>query len=341
MVKEKDKFLRVALVGAFCVVVLFAAGSIKFIADGETAADSVAANIAEIPVPTLTPQIVQEENVVERNLAEKKLVEKTGSVSPIVSPAATAKNVEFQNNLQWNFGAKTQRGWYLYISLIQNTIGTEAGAETPEFARAVAAWQQKEGIYPTGIVDSETLSQMIKFWQSRRLNSSAYAALEDLMSAPINDFYDPTREADLLKVERGTYRAYKRMVSAAANDLKLRVDKNGELFADERYLRIISAFRSREYQNKLRAASPHSGRAGLAVNSPHFTGRALDIYVGGEPTITKDFNRAAQVRTPVYRWLVKNASRFGFYPYFYEPWHWEYVPQNSGTSNTSPPLPQK
>jgi LAS superfamily LD-carboxypeptidase LdcB len=25
-----------------------------------------------------------------------------------------------------------------------------------------------------------------------------------------------------------------------------------------------------------------------------------------------------------YRWLVRNAERFGFCPYFYEPWHWEY-----------------
>jgi D-alanyl-D-alanine carboxypeptidase len=38
-----------------------------------------------------------------------------------------------------------------------------------------------------------------------------------------------------------------------------------------------------------------------------------------------DGNRLVQTRTPVYRWLVKNAQKFGFRPYFYEPWHWEYV----------------
>lgn len=74
----------------------------------------------------------------------------------------------------------------------------------------------------------------------------------------------------------------------------------------------------------LRERNPKSGRAGLAVNSPHFTGKALDLYVGGEPVSTDDRNRAVQTGTPVYRWLVKNAERFGFYPYFYEPWHWEY-----------------
>jgi len=40
---------------------------------------------------------------------------------------------------------------------------------------------------------------------------------------------------------------------------------------------------------------------------------------------TADANRAVQVQTRVYLWLVRNAERFGFRPYFYEPWHWEYV----------------
>jgi zinc D-Ala-D-Ala carboxypeptidase len=94
---------------------------------------------------------------------------------------------------------------------------------------------------------------------------------------------------------------------------------------DERYLKIISAFRPREYQEQLRQQSPSADRAALAVNSPHFTGRALDLYVGGEPVSTKDSNRMIQTRTPVYRWLVQNANKFGFKPYFYEPWHWEYT----------------
>ena len=44
-----------------------------------------------------------------------------------------------------------------------------------------------------------------------------------------------------------------------------------------------------------------------------------------EPVSTKDDNRAIQTQSKAYRWLVKNAGRFGFRPYFYEPWHWEYV----------------
>jgi D-alanyl-D-alanine carboxypeptidase len=42
---------------------------------------------------------------------------------------------------------------------------------------------------------------------------------------------------------------------------------------------------------------------------------------------TADANRAIQVATPAYGWLARNAHRFGFRPYFYEPWHWEYDPR--------------
>ena len=119
------------------------------------------------------------------------------------------------------------------------------------------------------------------------------------------------------------------MIAAAAKDLgnELKFTTTGELAEGEKFLRIVSAYRSPEYQAALRKKEPNAGRAALAKNSPHSTGQALDIYVGGEPVSTKDHNRLLQVQTPAYHWLVKNAHRFGFYPYFYEPWHWEYVPE--------------
>lgn len=151
---------------------------------------------------------------------------------------------------------------------------------------------------------------------------------DELLTAPATDFWDSARPDDLRRVEREAYAAYKKMVAAAVADksLNLKTDGQGNLAPEEKFLKIVSAHRSREHQERLRAASPNSGRAGLAVNSPHFSGRALDIYVGGEPVTTRDDNRALQVKTPAYRWLVKNAAKFGFKPYFYEPWHWEYAP---------------
>ncbi len=242
--------------------------------------------------------------------------------------AAAKQNAELKNSLRWNFGKKDQSGWSLYTYLIQHTIGTDKNADSEKFADAVAVWQRKNGLSANGIIDRETLAELVKFWQSRRPGKSENAPEDTLLSAPPDEFYDPTREVFLLKVERETYAAYKKMIAAAAKELNLKT-RNGKLAEEENFLKIVSAYRSREYQDSLRRQQPNAGRAGLAVNSPHFTGRALDIYVGGEPVTTKDANRAIQVETPAYKWLVKNAERFGFYPYFYEPWHWEYVPKNS------------
>ncbi len=248
----------------------------------------------------------------------------------VISKTAPLENTRLQYYLAWSFGGKSQRGWFLYSPLIQWTIGAGREADSPEFAGSLAAWQQQFGLPPSGTLDDKTLYKIIEFWQVRRLNNSDYPSPDRLLTAPATDFFDPIRDAELRQVERETYAAYKRMVAAAVKDktLNLKITTTGELATDEKFLKIVSAFRSREYQAKLRRESPNSGRAGLATNSPHFTGRALDLYVGGEPVTTKDENRAVQIQTPVYKWLVKNAERFGFIPYFYEPWHWEYIPEN-------------
>ena len=70
-------------------------------------------------------------------------------------------------------------------------------------------------------------------------------------------------------------------------------------------LKIVSASLA-ECQDELRRESPNSGSAGLAVNSPHFTGHALDLYVGGDPVDTRDSNRKVQVET---RFQVARAQR--------------------------------
>ena len=180
-----------------------------------------------------------------------------------------------------------------------------------------------------GVLNKKTLYSLIEFWQSRRIKRIVRAAENELISAPIVDFFDPTRSPDLLKVEKETYAAYKRMVKAAIADKQLNLKISGNMLAkDEKFLKIISSYRSPAYQAILREREPNASRAKIAFRSTHFTGRALDIYVGGEPVNTKDSNRVLQVQTLAYKWLVKNAGKFGFYPYFYEPWHWEYVPHN-------------
>jgi zinc D-Ala-D-Ala carboxypeptidase len=263
-----------------------------------------------------------------------RVVKKTASVTESGDghsrfSKAALQNAKLRNSLQWVFGGKTQGGWNIYAPLISHTIGTEGGSDSTEFAQALSKWQEKSGLIGTGVLDRETLESFTKYWQSRRLGRAGLSTEDSLTGAPIGEFYDPTRSPGLLQLEQETHAAYKRMVAAAAKDLRrqLKITGSGELAPNEKFLRIISAYRSPAYQEALRKKEPNAGRAAFAKNSPHSTGHALDIYVGGEPVKTEDNNRLMQVQTPAYKWLVKNAERFGFYPYFYEPWHWEYVPK--------------
>jgi hypothetical protein len=251
-------------------------------------------------------------------------------LTPSSLRAAAKRNALLRTELNWTLGGRPQRGWDLYTPLISSLLHTENDSVSAGFASALARWQATAGLRPSGVLDEESFYAMISYWQGRRLKDRSIAQPAQLLTAPILDFYDPTRAVELRQVEHQTYAAYKRMVAAAIADRSLGLAHNmkgtkGQLAPAEKYLKIISAFRSREYQEQLRREAPKSGSAGLAVNSPHFTGRALDLYVGGEPVDTNDSNRAVQVQTRVYRWLVRNAERFGFRPYFYEPWHWEYV----------------
>jgi D-alanyl-D-alanine carboxypeptidase len=240
---------------------------------------------------------------------------------------AANRNAGLRNSLAWSFGGKQQQGWSLYTPLIANLTGADANAAENEFAMRLSSWQRQNGIESNGVLDGDTWSRMIAAFQSQRMKNHSAPAPGELVTIPTSDCYDPARPEELRRAESETYAAYKRMIAAAAADpsLGLQVTGKDQLAAGEKFLKVVSAFRSPQYQDQLRKQSPNSGRAGLAVNSPHSTGRALDLYVGGDPVNTKDDNRALQTRTSAYRWLVKNAGRFGFRPYFYEPWHWEYV----------------
>jgi hypothetical protein len=269
----------------------------------------------------------QRARVAGPSVKQTAAVTKVKSNTTAFSPAA-AENAKLRSSLQWVFGGKMQTGWDIYVPLISHTIGTDAEPDTTDFASSLSKWQEESRLSPTGILDRETLESFTKFWQSRRLGRAGLSSSDSLLSAPITEFFDPTRSPDLLQLEQETYAAYKKMLAAAVQDLngELKLTKSGDLAPEEKFLRIVSAYRSPAYQAALRKREPNAGRAALAKNSPHSTGHALDIYVGGEPVRTLDSNRLIQVQTPAYKWLVKNAHRFGFYPYFYEPWHWEYVP---------------
>jgi uncharacterized protein YcbK (DUF882 family) len=260
-------------------------------------------------------------------LATERPAANPGSVAVSPFSDAVAQNSLLRNDLIWSFGKKEQHGWYLYDLLIGRMLNITPDATTSDFASAIATWQKQKGLTVTGVLDENAWMSFVYAWQADRLKDKTAATPDQLLVAPVSDFYDPARLEELRQVEKNTYAAYKQMLAAAIADpsLKLAHASATELAPEEKFFKIVSSFRSREYQEKLRRESPNAGSAGLAMNSPHFTGRALDLYVGGDPVDTKDANRAIQVNTPAYQWLVKNAERFGFRPYFYEPWHWEYV----------------
>lgn len=91
-------------------------------------------------------------------------------------------------------------------------------------------------------------------------------------------------------------------------------------------LGITSGYRSDAYQQKLwdaavkKYGSEAAARKWVAKpgGSAHRTGRALDIGVGG---------KAVKSGTAADKWLKANATKYGFYPYSAEAWHWEYNPK--------------
>ena len=113
--------------------------------------------------------------------------------------------------------------------------------------------------------------------------------------------------------------------------------------ADGVEVRLISAFRSFDYQTALIRRKLEAGRTlddVLSVNAPpgcseHHSGRAVDIGYPGCPALDEAFED-----TPAYTWLQRYAKDFGFtlsYPrgnrqgYRYEPWHWCFHHRSRGT----------
>ncbi len=99
-------------------------------------------------------------------------------------------------------------------------------------------------------------------------------------------------------------------------------------------LELVSGFRSVSYQSAIwerKLARGLSIEEIARVSAPpgrseHHSGRAVDLASGEGPVLEQSF-----ARTPAYRWLKRNASRFGFvesyprknpYGIIAEPWHW-------------------
>lgn len=236
-------------------------------------------------------------------------------------------NAEAAYAMPWTpFGA-AEWGWRPYLPLIQKELHTNCGAGTPIFASQLAGFQQTHGLAPTGLLDAATFQVFRGLWQERRPFVMARVGGLCPDPPPINQLgYLVAEEehADRLTrlLRRDVLDAYRRLAAAARAEVP-------EVAADPELLQIFSGFRDPEADAARCAQQGNCDGLRRAVCSPHRTGTAVDLYVGQAPGLgvdsTSPASREYLARTVTYRWLVENAGRFGFVPYVYEPWHWEYV----------------
>ena len=227
----------------------------------------------------------------------------------------------------WSVLGRFETGWSVYAPLVAREVGAAGcGPDQPGFARALLTWQAAHALPPTGVMSADTLRALDRVWLGRR--PFVTATRDGGCPAPPPDDLlvaarpDEGYSGKAVRLRAQAIAAYRQLVAAARAELP-------ELHADPRLLTIVSGYRSPQEQAAKCLGSGACGTASLARCSAHRTGLALDLFLGAAPGFTPassdDLNRATLSRSPAYRWLVSNAARFGFVPYPFEPWHWEYT----------------
>jgi LAS superfamily LD-carboxypeptidase LdcB len=259
---------------------------------------------------------------------------------------ACAANIEYQVTAAQNamslatatvapFG-RIEAGWKIYAPQIAHTIGTPCAPDTQDFAATLASWQRQHRLPATGTVNAVTIVAMKTSWQKARPFVVAFEKGMPCPAAPAEATLAEITAREgwfgkISKLDPQALAALRKMVAAARAE-DPRIAHDGQL------MQIVSAFRSPEYDAARCAKEKNCNGRVRASCSAHRTGRAVDLNIGAlpghSPVGSDDANRLYQTQTPAYLWLVKNASRFGFVNYVFEPWHWEWV----GTTPSQPHL---
>lgn len=229
--------------------------------------------------------------------------------------------------LEWAPFGPSELGWEHYTPLIQQEIGSPCDPTSPGFAEALAEFQARYGLAADGRFDQATFQVLRGLWQERRPFVMARVRGECPEPPPVGALaYLTTGEEHAERLtrllRRDVLEAYRAMAAAARAEVP-------EIAADPELLRVFSSFRDPEADAARCARDGNCDGLRRAACSPHRTGTAVDLYVGRLEGLGVDstdvHSRRYMSQTPAYRWLVKNAGRFGFVPYVYEPWHWEWV----------------
>lgn len=242
-------------------------------------------------------------------------VSKACAADPTFDAAATA-NAASLDSAPWSVFGVPEAGWSVYAELVAKEIGTDCPPQSPVFAKALADWQQGHKLASDGQMRPDTLDAMRILWLRRRSftaqtqGGTCPAAAVTLAGAGPHEGY----KTKPIQLTPGALEAYRAMVRQARAS-------SPEIAGDPQLLTIFSGFRAPD-------AEPGVGSPARARCSAHRTGNALDLYLGAAPGFapesSADENRRFQARSAAYRWLVRNAGAFGFTPYPYEPWHWEW-----------------
>lgn len=242
---------------------------------------------------------------------------------PVASAAANAASL---STLPWAPFGRPEAGWETYVPLIARELRTVCAPSSPGFAAALEAWEQTQRLPRDGVLSADDFQRLQGVIQTRRpfVLLSARKVCPD---APAPDSLELGRPGESyggkqVLLRPAAFAAWRRMTAAArAADWRIA--------ADPRNLAIFSGFRDPAADAARCLTEGNCNGVVRATCSPHRTGLAVDMYVGQAPGYgpdsSADANRLFMSRTPAYRWLVANADRFGFKPYPFEPWHWEWT----------------
>ena len=237
---------------------------------------------------------------------------------------AAAQNAQGLDTLAIAPFHRPESGWAVYEPLVRREASTDCAAATPGFAVALGHWQRAHGLPPSGVLDAAALDRVILDWELRRafVIASAHGcppSADERTLAVVsarNSYGGKT-----LSLTPPALAAYNAMAAAARAEVPA-------IAHDPRLLTIFSAYRSPDADAARCAAENNCQGVVRTTCSAHRTGTAIDVFLGSAPGYrpdnSADANRLYISRGPAYRWMVRHAGRFGFEPYPFEPWHWEW-----------------
>ena len=238
--------------------------------------------------------------------------------------AAAQANTQSLSTLAWAPFARPETGWEAYVPLISRETGADCPPQSEGFAAAFAAWQGTHGLAATGLMAEADFLVLKAEVQARR----PFLAVTTAGGCP--ETADVIATAQAIEALGGktvwarpsVLAAYRAMAAAARAEAPL-------IAEDPRSLMIFSGYRSPTLDAARCEAEGNCDGVVRARCSSHRTGLALDLFVGQAEGFgadsTAEASRLALSKTATYRWLLANASRFGFVNYPFEPWHWEWT----------------